>query len=170
MAARPPGARCARRASCTDQGGWYVTIDLYCVISYCILFLYIIYITNRSLYVIISGLSDRELAALQTWWTGTCCTRARLVFYTRFRNQSRQESIHRVLLKFAPKLKFFRQTMDARIAMCVLHWNENVDRPVLRVRRRAPSEGKSRGKYHIDQGPPTLRWREQLALSVFKGI
>lgn len=106
-------------------------------------------------------LNESEAAFLRTYWDNLW-TERQVQFYTRFRKQAYQESLHRLMLKHAPKTKFFQQTMCLRLAFAALEWNENQERGVVRVRLRAESDYKSKGKYKIDYTPKLNKWREEL--------
>ncbi|CAI5483995.1 unnamed protein product [Closterium sp. Yama58-4] len=73
------------------------------------------------------------------------------------------ESFHSVICKYAPKRIHFRGSMEARIALSILHWNNTVERLVRRhiVRLRRATRVR-RGKKGRVLGPMNWQWTKDI--------
>ncbi|CAI5470223.1 unnamed protein product [Closterium sp. Yama58-4] len=73
------------------------------------------------------------------------------------------ESFHSVICKYAPKRVHFRGSMEARIALSILHWNNTVERLVLRhiIRIRRATRVR-RGKKDRVLGPMNWQWTQDI--------
>ncbi|CAM6094701.1 unnamed protein product [Calypogeia fissa] len=103
-------------------------------------------------------------------WLRKNVTASSVRFYTRARANFLCETFHSIVNKYATKRIHFGATHEARMACAAMCWNKNINREVVRIRNRTPSNTSVRDRPQKvrDLVDKTTAWKKAVSDRIFE--